>query len=147
MPALAPWERVQVVFLEVPHWAHMLANGTGAIIFLNNAYTVTGGATYHRIVSGQGSISMAPFTVTISGSPAITYWALAQNCGVISTATAMVYSGAPAAGTQKYYSLQNAVIVSNGGPAYPGTVAGATAMAAYSCNALPARVRTARSRS
>ena len=102
-----------------------VASFNGAYLQILTNYTVSGNTVDHWLTANTGTINAFSITITISGAPTITYWARAirgGGCNVFSN----TYSGAPAAGTQKYSASMNGWIESGGGT-LPGTVAGATA--------------------
>src|SRR5262249_10144489 len=108
--------------------AHM-QSGSGAQIILNANYTVSGGATYHMLSFGAGAVikNGTPITVTVSGTPAISFFAYSSRLAFIDI-EATTYSGS-ATGT-RYNVDTNAVIYTGGGGAnfFPGSVAGSASL-------------------
>jgi hypothetical protein len=86
---------------------------------------MTCGAVIHKSVAKQGIIDIRGCTITLTGTPAFTYYAAATRMG-----TQMVnnntYTGS--ATGQRYIVNGNAVVDTNGGGAnyLPGNSAGAT---------------------
>jgi len=109
---------------------HLYANAPGAKIQGFAAYTISGGATVHLFTQGTGAtIVMAGATVTLTGTPAFSYFADANGCSRI-YAGANTYSGSASAGTTRYYVDTNSSIETSSGasPTYfPGGIAGSTA--------------------
>lgn len=89
-------------------------------------YSIVGGASSHMVADRHGTIQVISVTVTLTGTPAFTYFAYATISGVLST-NGITYSGS-ATGTRYSISL-NAVAYTNGGGAnyFPGSIAGSTA--------------------
>jgi hypothetical protein len=107
---------------------HMSLDHGGCSLNLPASYTVSGSATNHLVVGGCGSVTTTGGgTVTISGSPTIGVWYQATGSGAnIGMAPGTTFSGAPAAGCQKYNVTLNASL-SLSGNTLPGSVAGVTA--------------------
>lgn len=99
-----------------------------AFIFPNSPYTISGAATEHIISTNNASVAYgaAATPITVSGTPAINIFAVAQIGGILD-ASATTYSGA-ATGT-RYLAQLNGVIWTNGGGAtfFPGNAGGSTA--------------------
>lgn len=105
---------------------HMLANVGGSILSYGN-YSITGGAASHVNSDGPGSvISIIGRTVTITGTPAITNFAVAGFLS-LTRMTSCTFNGG-ATGT-RYYANANSVIDSGsaGATYFPGNVGGGTA--------------------
>lgn len=104
---------------------HMLANNNGAIIVSGN-YTISGNAQNHYY-STRGSVindSVSP-TVTVSGTPAFTAFAAADDAGVVAMFN-VTFSGSA---TGKRFDLNlNGVIHTLTGSAtyFPGNATGTT---------------------
>lgn len=94
----------------------------GAIVVSGN-YTINGAAAAHWYVTGGGSITCSSKTITISGTPAFTYFAQSTQLGFMSVG-GNTYSGS--ATGARYIANLNAVIDS-GATTLPGNVAGSTA--------------------
>lgn len=108
-------------------YAHMIA-GDGATIQITGNYNITGAAGRHLYASQLGKIIYAAAsTVTLTGTPAITIFALADRMSLISTSAVPTYSGS--ATGQRYLVQLNSVIYTGGGGAnfFPGNSAGASA--------------------
>jgi hypothetical protein len=108
---------------------HVTSLYSSRIVFINNNYTVAGGAGVHWYAQFQGAIFIQPGkTVLVSGAPAFFSWAYSQWLGFIN-AIGTTYSGA-ATGT-KFLADRNAVIDTGnqGSEFFPGT--------ANSCNPIP----------
>lgn len=116
---------VSSFILGTGYSAHFSASG-GGVIYIAGSYTILGGATYHCIAGFSSFIKAASITVTLTGTPAITYFCYSTRLGAISM-EAITYSGS--ATGQRYYIDTNSIIYTGGGGAnyFPGNVAGATA--------------------
>jgi hypothetical protein len=95
-------------------------------------YTISGACDYHWLSNPTGYLNAlllpSPITITITGTPNIAYFAIAQKTGVIDLiSTDIVFSGS-ATGI-RYSAVQNGVINTNGGGInyFPGNVSGTTA--------------------
>lgn len=104
---------------------HIGSDHGGSIFNFNAGYIVSGNANVHASfgpgaqVSHQGAV-----TVTISGTPSILIWFQGTGSGCdISMGPSVVYSGAPAAGCQKFAMDGNAALQLSGN-VLPGTLAG-----------------------
>lgn len=97
-------------------------------ITINGNYTVSGNAVYHWNFQFGGYIAKGGSpTVTITGTPTISYWAYGLGLGML-YAPSITFSGSPATGCQKYSVTENSIIHSSGNYAnFPGSVAGSTA--------------------
>lgn len=82
-------------------------------------YTISGSAPYHFLAYYAGVITVASKTITITGTPSFTQFAVASY-GAVMNLTGNTYSGS-ATGTY-YYVSQNGVIAS--GVQLPGNAAG-----------------------
>jgi hypothetical protein len=104
---------------------HMWATNGGNIEVRGN-YSITGGASRHLIV-GQGStIAYATGqTITLTGTPAFTYFAQSVTAGSI-FAVGLTFSGA-ATGARYYASLLSVIQTNSGVNYFPGNSAGSTA--------------------
>lgn len=106
---------------------HMLANNNGAIIISGN-YTISGGAHNH-LYATRGSVinnSVNP-TVTVSGTPAFTAFAAADDAGVIA-AFNFTFSGS--ATGKRFDGNLNGVfhtLSSSNANYFPGNIAGSLA--------------------
>lgn len=98
----------------------------GSIATVAGNYNVTGGAVAHWIASVQGQIYTSTRTVTITGTPAFTWW-LSLTEGSVLYMYSNTFSGS-ATGT-RYTVTTNSVAQTNGAgtTALPGNVAGSTA--------------------
>ena len=106
--------------------SHMVAKNQGNIEVTSN-YTVDGGTgNSHMRVDLGGSWLGNSITVTVSGTPNITYFAVGADAASL-RAQGNTYSGS-ATGT-RYYISGNAVVNTNlaGANYFPGDVAGSTA--------------------
>ena len=107
--------------------ANYQINCFGAYIKVMGNYEISGGATFHIYCSSGGMVFAAVSgTTTLTGTPAITTFAYAEQSGIIRI-NGVTYSGS-ATGT-RYNANTNANIFTNGsGATYlPGSVAGSTA--------------------
>lgn len=103
--------------------------GGVAFQFINNNYTITGGAVNHILMNLTGTITMSNTKATLSGSPVFSgSFAGAQQDGVI-FAPNFSFTGSTGAGSPRYRASKNGVIdTTGGGPLYfPGDSAGSTA--------------------
>lgn len=106
--------------------AHMVAQVFGHIEILNN-YTISGGASQHFIAQINGNIDWAGPTVTVTGTPAFTTFGFTQI-----NASVFFFGGANFTGAatgQRYQTISNSVLFTNGGGTtfLPGNSAGTTA--------------------
>lgn len=108
-----------VTFGAIPGGSH-IQNQQGQVQLYN--YAITGGATNH-LVSSQGNITLQGVG-TITGEPAFTNFALAQNIGAIIAFNTASYAGAVTG--NRYTCTMNGIINTQGGGAsfFPGSVAG-----------------------
>jgi hypothetical protein len=87
--------------------AHIALAAPGAYLFHTQDYTITGAALAHIANNGTGTFYSHPSgTVTITGTPAISFFALAQR-------GALIYSGATYSGATtgaRFWTLSAAVI-------------------------------------
>jgi hypothetical protein len=106
------------------------AAAIGGITQISGALTISGniGVVFGAYSGGGLYATGSPITVTISGSPTISFFAQATDMALIQTGS-LTFSGAPAAGTQRYSATMNGVIETLSGSStyFPGTVAGTTA--------------------
>lgn len=102
--------------------AQFASDSVGTISITSN-YTITGSAAEHFFAGAQSRINSAGITVTLTGTPAYTIFALASPMAYLFSFS-MTFSGS-ATGT-RYQSNQNSVIFVNGGGAnyFPGNAAG-----------------------
>lgn len=104
-----------------------IACGRGGYLQITAAYTISGAAAGHLSL-GTGGIAVLEggFTVTVSGTPAITTFAGAAG-GAFLRATGITFSGS--ATGARYSVTGNAVVETGGGGAnfFPGNSAGSTA--------------------
>lgn len=114
-------------FGAAPSSAHMYVE-QGGKVQAQATYTISGAASYHYICAQQGEIRVtgSSWTVTVTGSPAFTIFALAQDLGFIHH-TSVTFSGTVTG--KRYESNSNSVIKTYGGGAsyFPGNSAGSTA--------------------
>jgi hypothetical protein len=104
---------------------HVYCAQLGQVSFLSS-YTINGNSSIHWNAQGQGSITCGGLTITLSGTPAITTFALTTLLGLLRV-DGNTFSGS-ATGT-RYYVDSNSVLYTGGaGATYlPGNVAGTTA--------------------
>ena len=98
---------------------------TSAQVLANVAYTVNGAQFFHWWARNGATISADFAAITFTGTPAITYFAESQQCGVILSAS-ITWSGT-FTGTR--YSVDSNSVQNTGGGGvnyYPGSIAGAT---------------------
>lgn len=98
----------------------------GAFVQASGNYTISGGAGQHMNALACGQIAVQNRTVTLTGTPAFTTFALCARNSVIN-ANGNTYSGSA---TGVYYSaiLNGVIYVAGGGGTYfPGNSAGSTA--------------------
>jgi len=93
----------------------------GRIQCLSN-YTISGGSNYHWLANNNGFLFIQGFTITLTGTPAFTYFAVAQQVGM-ALVNNNTYSGS--ATGSRYLADTNGVIKS--GATLPGDVDGSTA--------------------
>lgn len=105
--------------------SHCVALVAGSIS-LNSSYTIAGGAVRHWNAAQKGIIYASSITITLSGTPAFTYFADFSDIA-LALVSSNTFSGA-ATGT-RYVLTTNSVINTNGGGAnyLPGNVAGSAA--------------------
>jgi hypothetical protein len=105
--------------------AHIYAFSGGNFSSYSN-YTITGNAGSHIYASNGGTVNMFGQTVTLTGTPAFTTFALANGLSILENG-GVTYSGS-ATGT-RYGSAGNSIIETYGGGAnyFPGNSAGYTA--------------------
>lgn len=72
--------------------AHMQAGVPGAKIEATGDYTITGGAGAHWLASDLGTINCVSRALTLTGTPAFSFFALAQKLGLLNI-NATTYSG------------------------------------------------------
>lgn len=107
--------------------AQIVSASTGKIFVLNN-YTISGNATAHYYAYHQGQIEMANgLTITCSGSPVYTDFALTASLGELTHAGATFTSCGTVTGA-RYSAQANSVIdTGSGGASYfPGNSSGTT---------------------
>jgi len=99
--------------------------GANALAFALGAYTISGGAQNHWLVTNAGSeiqvgdSSTGAFVITLTGSPAFSgAFAQAYQCGVITIPTTTTYSGV--ATGHSYAASLNGVIDTGGALNVPG---------------------------
>lgn len=105
-----------------------ISAATYAIVTITGNITITAGTDRHLFASTFGTINYSgTITVTLTGTPAFTYFAVAQRVGQIVTSSVPTFSGG-ATGT-RYIADTNSNIYTAGGGAnfFPGNVAGSTA--------------------
>ncbi len=97
----------------------------GVVLVFGSAYTISGNAGVHwRAVPGV--INCQGKTITLTGTPAFTYFASSQRCAIINV-DGNTFSGS--ATGARYQAVLNGAINTNGGGAtyLPGNAAGVTA--------------------
>lgn len=102
---------------------HIFAQANSSIV-ATGSYSISGNAVIH--MQPNGYVFVSGVTVTITGTPAITIYAVAQSCGFLSAAS-LTFVGTFVG--KRYSALDNGVIFVNGAGAnyFPGTIAGTTA--------------------
>lgn len=105
------------------------------VVYINNSYTITGGATNHWNATSNGVIEISPtgtsVVVTCTGTPAWSgAFALADRGGLIrapEAISALSFSGA--ATGARYSVILNGIIDTRGASStfFPGSIAGSTA--------------------
>jgi hypothetical protein len=102
---------------------HLNATSTSTL-YANGNYVISGGCTYHAVAETHATILLDPITITLTGTPAFTVFAVVQNVGIIRTNA--TFSGS--ATGYRYVADSNAVINTFGaGASYlPGDAAGWT---------------------
>jgi hypothetical protein len=104
---------------------HVYADTGSSIVFGAN-YSIVGNAVYHLYLANGAICQCAGLTVTLTGTPAFTVFALATELADIQIFS-NTYSGA-ATGTRYSVSMNSVINTAGGGATYlPGNVAGATA--------------------
>lgn len=103
--------------------AHIRADTGGLIRAISN-YSITGAATYHYLAQSNGVINVLSLTITLTGTPAITYTVLSEAHVDVRYNT---YSGS-STGT-RYLVRKNGVVNTDGASStyLPGSIAGSTA--------------------
>lgn len=102
---------------------HVSASG-GSRIQAVGPYTINGAAVSH-VIADIGQIEISGVTVTISGSPTLSFFAVARYCGVVSAA-GCTFSGAMS-GSRYLAAGGGAVFVSGASTTYlPGSTAGSS---------------------
>ena len=97
---------------------HILCACTGGYLnALSSTLKITGGAVNFAFSNNGGRINLSGGTITLSGTPAITYFFEGSNCGVVQ-ATGMTYSGSGSG--QIYYVTMNGVVSTAGSGAPSG---------------------------
>ncbi|MFA5899397.1 MAG: hypothetical protein WC829_09835 [Hyphomicrobium sp.] len=99
---------------------------SGSVVVFAANYSITGGAPSHWRSDIGGIMQAQSKTITLTGTPAFTTFAKADN-GAILALQSNTYSGS--ATGQKYLSENNAVI--NSGVTLPGSTAGAAVTGRY----------------
>ncbi len=106
---------------------HVYAFGAGSQITIVADYAISGGAPTHLGATDGGSVTVFPNgrTITLTGTPAFTYFAYASRVAGI-TAWGHTFSGA-ATGVRYNVDGNSVVFVNGGGASYlPGNAAGTT---------------------
>lgn len=104
--------------------SHLIADRNGQLNSIGN-YTISGAAGSHVVVSSGANADMSS-AVTLSGTPAITTFVSATECGVINASSASFTGSATGV---RYSAALNGVINTGGGGAsfFPGNSGGSTA--------------------
>lgn len=98
----------------------------GAIVYLREDYTISGSAAYHIMVNGQAMVLALSSTVTLTGTPAFTYFTYVTRGGQLYIVN-NTYSGS-ATGARYYVNLNSAIDTGASGATYlPGDTLGVTA--------------------
>ena len=98
----------------------------GGHVLITTPYTVSGGGYCHYDVEQGATLEIYNVTITVSGTPAFSYFALANNMGIIQP-FGCTYSGS-ATGTRYLTQLNSLIQTGSGGANYfPGNSAGSTA--------------------
>jgi len=106
--------------------SHITASYGGHITATAPGYTINGAATYHWYANNLGNINITSKTITITGTPAFSFFAIAQSRGYAGVG-ANTFSGS-ATGARYYCSGAGVVDSNGGGSTYlPGNSAGSTA--------------------
>src|SRR5690606_8099107 len=116
-----------VIFAGSSSTAHVWANGSGSVIKLGSAYSITSGGARHFYTTG-GYIEAFSLAVTLSGTLNFSSsFAQAIRLGNIA-ANSTTFTGGTITG-KRYDVSVNAIIFTSGGGAshFPGDSAGSTA--------------------
>jgi hypothetical protein len=105
--------------------AHLTSAAPGSFIVGGSSYTISGAAAAHMISNGSGcNISIGSGTVTVLGTPAMTYSAYSFRGGLIYSG--QTYVGG-STGTRHNANLNGVISTSSGSIThFPGNVAGVT---------------------
>ena len=97
----------------------------GGIVIANGIYTISGGATYHFYSDFNGNIRVDNITVTLTGTPAFSLFAVALTVSVLKS-NGVTWTGS--ATGARFAVRMNGVINTNGAGAtyFPGDSAGWT---------------------
>lgn len=99
---------------------------SGAYIGFTSGYTISGGAAVHIAATANSNITCAGITVTLTGTPAFTYFARSTTGSNINLNT-NTYSGA-ATGSRYFVDINASIFVNGAGTTYlPGNTAGTLA--------------------
>lgn len=102
---------------------------TGGILEFTGGYTINGNSLYHLFSTSRGSILYnGAQTVTLTGTPTFTAFALASNLSYITIPTSLVTFSGSATGTRYTVTTNSIVDTQGGGATYlPGNGAGSVA--------------------
>ena len=111
--------------------SHLVAQAGGLIQQQSN-YTISGGANSHFNANDIGNIIVSSPTITLTGTPAFTDFAIATGPSVIGCTTGITTFSGSATG-QRYNSSFGAFIQTQGGGAnyFPGNTAGSSSTGYY----------------
>lgn len=103
---------------------HMTANG-GAVLTAENNYTISGAATVHCFIEQASICILHGRTVTITGTPTLTYGFAISRQGSMISAYGMTFVGS-STGPKYEVQLNGVVFVDGASTSYlPGSIAGA----------------------
>ena len=102
---------------------HVRAFGGGFITATGN-YKISGGATFHSISAYTGVVNVQAMTVTVTGTPAFSYFCYAARFSV-QTWEGSSFSGS-ATGTRYLADLNSVIWCAGGATFFPGDVSGTT---------------------
>lgn len=99
----------------------------GAYVWVENAYTIAGGAANHMRVYTNATMAVAGITVTVTGTPAFSWAFAVVEAGAAVECGGLTFSGS-ATGTRYSVTSNGSCNTAGGGASYfPGDVAGSTA--------------------
>jgi hypothetical protein len=106
-------------------YAHLATSADG-VIYVNDNYTITGGAYAHIFENNNGKVTYTPgISVTVSGTPAFTAFTNIQNLSLLNCAS-VTFSGS-ATGARYDIGTNSVIDTAGGGASYfPGSSSGST---------------------